>query len=72
MKILIFSLVFQSIYSLHPVSAIRPVKIRYSAASKKAEAIISFLYLLMWIERTKWLNTSYRSVTNLGMVILST
>lgn len=43
MKILIFSLVFQSIYSLHPVSAIRPVKIRYSAASKKAEAIISLL-----------------------------
>lgn len=33
MKILIFSLVFQSIYSLHPVSAIRPVNIRYIQCS---------------------------------------
>lgn len=45
MKIFIFFLVFHYIYSLHPVSVIMPVNIRYSAASREGEEVISFSLL---------------------------
>lgn len=72
MKIFIFFLVFHYIYSLHPVSVIMPVNIRYSAASREGEEVISFSLLTDMDQNEKWLNTSYRSITNLGMVIFST